>query len=251
MTIIRFTAMVAMTSCLLSFGFNASAAPSHRVHYTLLNSSRPKLPQRVIVLPVDIRVSERSVGGVTEVVDKWSAMASKNIFRSLVTYTKSNKTLKLVRTPRFSSSENSRITEHLALYRVVVNTATNRTAKGPYSWKHKLKKYDYTIGPGLNFLRRKTSADTALLVYGEDEVSTAGRKTAAVVAGVLGGSVQLGHSFVHIGLVDLRTGNLLWVNSSYKTGSTDLRRADDARRMIDKIFKSYPGIDSYRKAYVN
>mgnify|MGYP000117807549 CR=1 FL=1 len=201
-------------------------------------------------------MKEKSYGGVSEAVDAWSVQASRNIFKSLGRFTKRTKRMRLVKTPNFTASQDARISEHIALYRQVVNTAISKTSPGQFTWKHKLKKFDYTIGPGLNFLRAKTSADTALLVYGEDEVSTSGRKAKAVVGNIplfgalVGGPPQLGYSFVHVGLVDLRTGNLLWMNKLYKGSASDLRKPAGAEKMIKQVMKNYPGIQSYRKAYV-
>lgn len=236
---------------LLLFSVGASAAKlNYRVHYSLVNAKHPRLPKRVVILPVNIVVKEKTFGGVSEKVDKWSDQASTNIFRALADYTKGNKSISLLATPRLSSRENAIVTEHLALYKKVVNTASWATRVPPV-WTQKLRRFDYTIGSGLNFLRNKTGADTALLVYGEDQVSTAGRKAAATMAAVFGGSTDFGHSYIHLGLVDLRTGNLLWINSAYKGATGDLRRAADAEKMVKTIFEAYPGIDKYRRTYVN
>jgi hypothetical protein len=243
--------VAAMAGGLLLLSAEASAArPIYRVHYSLVAAAKPKLPKKLIVLPVNIQVKERTYGGVSEVVDKWSEQASRNIFRALGNYAKSNKSMSLVRTPNFTSSQNSRITEHLALYRKVVNAASWATRTQPV-WEHKLKKFDYTIGSGLNFIRNKTGADTALLVYGEDEVLTAGAAAATVASKIFGGTRQFGQSYIHLGLVDLRTGNILWLNSAYKGASGDLRTLSTAKQMVNEIFEDYPGIKQYRSAYVN
>ncbi len=254
MTVTKFTAIATMACCFVLFTASSSAAkPSYRVHYTLVNTSKPKLPRRIIVLPVSIEVKERSYGGVTEVVDAWSRQASRNIFKSLRRFTKRTRRTKLVKTPNFTRSEDARISEHIALYRQVVNTAgaKTQTRNKQFTWNHKLKKYDYTIGPGLNFLRAKTSADTALFVYGVDIVSTGGRKAKATLNAIFGGGPsQFGYSYIHVGLVDLRTGNLLWSNKAYKSGSSDLRKSAAAEKLVKQVFKDYPGIANYRKAYV-
>lgn len=254
MTVKRFTAIATMACCFVLFTASSSAAkPSYRVHYTLVNTSKPKLPRRIIILPVSIEVSERSYGGVTEPVDAWSRQASRNIFKSLRRFTKRTRRTKLVKTPNFTRSEQARISEHIALYRQVANTAASKTQthNRQFTWKHKLKKYDYTIGPGLNFLRAKTSADTALFVYGEDVVSTGGRKAKAALNAVFGGGPSLfGYSYISVGLVDLRTGNLLWTNKAFKSGASDLRKPAGAEKLVKAVFKNYPGIAKYRKAYV-
>lgn len=246
----RLLAAVVAGSLLAFSGGVLASPPAYRVHYSLLGDSKPTLPKRVIILPVSIVVKEKTYGGVTEPVDKWSDQASKNIFQALADFSRDKKTFTLVKTPGFSSSERAKIIEHLALYKKVVNTASWATSLQPV-WKHKLRKFDYTIGPGLDFLRRKTGADTAMLVYGEDEISTGGAAAATVISKVFGGTRQFGTSYINLGLVDLRTGALLWLNREFKGGTGDLRRAADARNMIDDIFEKYPGIEKYRRAYVN
>ena len=47
------------------------------VHRDLAQADRP-LPRKVLLLPVEIRVHEISVGGVVEKVDDWSDQASAN-----------------------------------------------------------------------------------------------------------------------------------------------------------------------------
>jgi len=248
--------LAAMAGSLLLPSLEASAAkPAYRVHYSLVAAKHPQLPKRLVILPVAIEVTEKTAGGVTETVDKWSEQASRNIFKALGNYTRGNKTLTLVNTPNFSGHEEAVVNEHLALYKKVVNTASWATSIPPV-WNHKLEKFDYTIGSGLDFVRSKTGADTALMVYGEDEVSTAGRQAVNAIGHVpllgafVGGPKQMGHSYIHLGLVDLRTGAILWTNREYKGSTGDLRRPKDAQDMVDEIFKKYPGIKEYRAAYV-
>lgn len=139
----------------------------------------------------------------------------------------------------------------MALYNLVVNTARNTDLE------HKVRRFDYSIGPGLKALQKKTGADAAVMVYGRDHVSTAGRVTQSVLAKIpvvnifTGQDVSMGDSFVHVGIIDLKTGDLLWMNSEYRDDTTDLRDTDDADDMVKTTFEWYPGIEKYRKAYVN
>jgi hypothetical protein len=150
--------------------------------------------------------------------------------------------------PRLSPAEAAAIDEHLALYRLVVVTAEGT----PFG--HKVRRFDFGVGPGLAPILQKTGADAVLMVVGRDYASTAGRKTKAVLGkipfvNILTGDAELGESFVHVGLVDLRTGDLLWMNSDKRGIATNLRDEKDAQAMIDAIFGWYPGIDKYRDAY--
>ena len=226
-----------------------AASTPHWVHYKLLQSN-PQLPKKVVVLPVNIEVLEVTAGGVKEEVPAWSTEASNNVLKSLSAAIKNDPTLQEVKTPRFSKKAASVVDEHMALYKLVVNTASN------VGWQHKIRRFDYGIGPGLTSLRRQTGADAAVMVYGRDHVSTAGRKAKAVAGNIpilnifTGPPPKLGHSYIHIGVVDLKTGDLLWMNSEYREGASNLRDYDDANEIITTIFEWYPGIEKYRKVYV-
>jgi hypothetical protein len=238
-----------LLACALPLTAQAASTP-HWVHYKLLKSN-PTLPKKVIVLPVSIEVLEVTAGGVEEEVPEWSAEASENVFKALSDAIKQDASLKEVSVPALSAKSTDVVDEHMALYSLVVNTAIST------GWPHKIRRFDYSIGSGLAALQRKTGADAAVMVYGQDYVSTAGRKAKAVAGNIpivnifTGPPPELGHSFIHIGVVDLRTGDILWMNSDYRKGATNLRKLNDASNIISAIFEWYPGIEKYRKVYVD
>lgn len=220
----------------------------HWVHYKWLMSN-PTLPKKVVVLPIDIKTVEVTAGGVEEQVPDWSKEASQSVFKAVSAAIK-QAGMKEIAAPRFSGASAANFDEHLALYKLVVNTA------GKIPWQHKAQHFDYGIGPGLRAVAEQTDADAAIMVYGRDYASTAGRKARAVAGNIpivnifTGPAPQLGHSFIRVGVVDLRTGDLLWMNSEYREGSTNLRDPDDAAKMVNAVFAWYPGIEKYRAAYV-
>lgn len=236
-----------LLSCVLTTLAHASGTP-HWVHYRLLNKSAT-LPKKVVVIPVSVKVFETTAGGVSEEVPDWSSEASASVFKAVSSALNKSAGMQEFSMLRLSAAETAIIDEHMALYQLVVNTASH------IDLKHKYRRFDYGIGPGLAALLGKTGADAVVMVYGRDYASTAGRKTKAVLGKIpivnifTGGEVQLGHSFVHIGLIDLKTGDLLWMNSKYRDGSSNLRDGEDAQDMVGEIFKWYPGIEEYRDAY--
>ena len=86
-----------------------------------------------------------------------------------------------------------------------------------------------------------------MVVIGSDYISSAGRRAAmlmGVVLGALGGGIvipQGGISFVSVGVVDMRSGNLLWFGTE-QSGATDLRNEQDVRRLLEGLFRTYPGL---------
>lgn len=239
---------LSMLFAVVPLAVQAGGTP-HWVHYKWLMSN-PTLPKKVVVLPIDIKVVEVTAGDVEEKVPDWSKEASRSVFSAVSAAIAKQAGMKEITAPRLSGAAAANFDEHLALYKLVVNTA------GKIPWQHKARRFDYAIGTGLRAVAEQTGADAAIMVYGRDYVSTAGRKARAVAGHIpivnafTGPAPRLGHSFIHVGVVDLRTGDLLWMNSEYREGSTNLRDPDDAAKMVNAVFDWYPGIEKYRAAYL-
>lgn len=247
MSLRYFFALAALLMAGLLAPAHAGDTP-HWVHYRLLNG-QAKLPKKVVVIPVSIRMYEVTAGGVEEEVRDWSTQAEANVHKAVSALLAKKAGIEEVAMPRLSPAERASIDEHMALYKLVANTVPNS------GLRHKLRRFDYGIGPGLNAVLARTGADAVLMVYGNDYASTAGRKTKAVLGKIpivnifTGGEVELGHSFVHLGFIDLKSGDLLWMSSEFRQGASDLREYDDAEDLITAIFKWYPGIERYREQY--
>lgn len=220
------------------------------VHYKLLDKVSA-LPKKVVVLPANVEVYEVTAGGVSEEVPEWSAEASKNVLKALSETINSDKSLSEVSFPRLAPASAAVVDEHIALYKLVASTVDNNELE------HKIKHFDFSIGPGLNALQRETGADAAIMIYGRDYVSTAGRKAKAVLGNIpivgafTGPPPSLGRSWVGIGLIDLRTGDLLWLKSEARGSTSNLRDFSDANDIIRSIFELYPGIEQYREEYLD
>ena len=120
------------------------------------------------------------------------------------------------------------------------------------AWRHKLERFDLTLGSGLSFLANRTGADTALFVVANSVVPTAGRKTAAFFSAMLGGTGATGYSSLLVGLVDCRSGDLLWINGEVSIGQVFLSQemlddVEDAQYMLRDLFEEYPGTEEYRE----
>ncbi len=81
----------------------------------------------------------------------------------------------------------------------------------------------------------------------EDYISSGGRKAMLVFATLLSAAAGIvavptgAPSFVSGGVVTLDDGNIQWFNFSLEQGSADLRKPEDAKRMVDTTMRAYPG----------
>ncbi len=218
-----------------------AAAQTHVYTDSSVSAAMPAV-KRVLFVPPDISVSELSAGGVIEKVPDWSKQARSHVMEALRKLAP-NANFEIVAVPTLSAQEQQSLDQHTALYEVVAVNVQRNGVSGGQVWTERLKSglTDYTLGPGLGFLADKTGADAALFVIAHDFVSTGERKVLAVVGALFGAVVPLGRTFAVAGLVELRSGKLLW--QSYDTSATpDLRVAADADKVVQDLFQAFPGI---------
>ena len=217
-----------------------AAAQTHVYTDSAVSAATPAA-KRVLFIPPDISVSELSAGGVIEKVPDWSKQARGHMMEALRKLAP-NARFEIVVVPALTTQERESLDEHTALYEVVAVNVQRNGVGGGQVWTERLKSglTDYTLGPGLAFLADKTGADAALFVIAQDFVSTSERKALAVVGALFGAVVPLGRTFAVAGLVELRSGKLLW--QAYDTSVTpDLRVAADADKVVKDLFQAFPG----------
>lgn len=106
--------------------------------------------------------------------------------------------------------------------------------------KKRDKGLDYSLGPEIARLTEGSGADYALFVMTEDQYATAGRKVASILAaGLWGVYVPTGSHIGYAGLVDLRTGDLVWINADIEMGG-DPREPAGADKRSRQLLAGFP-----------
>jgi hypothetical protein len=100
--------------------------------------------------------------------------------------------------------------------------------------------FDWTMGPGVTEIARESGADYALFIFNEDQYGSTGRKILQVFAAMAYVSVKSGEHRGYAGLVDLRTGDLVWLNADQEMGG-DVRTAEGAAKRVGELLKHFPG----------
>jgi hypothetical protein len=218
----------------VSLGTAACSIPAYRVHHTLLDPATRRLPERVLLLAPGVAVGWIRSDGAFQEMEAGSAVASATVEEALRDECEAKGTFQLVDLPDLAPEEAAILEEHLALFDLVGWNAlafpgSDMRAPDARAWRHRVERFDATIGPGLDFLAERTGAQAALVALGvtvlpwDDE----------------------GISKLLLGLVDLRTGDLLWLHHRIEQGSffappPDLRDGEDAREAIEDLFEDYP-----------
>jgi len=221
----------------------AAQAAAVNVHYSLLASPSRPLPKKIVILPAQVTVQELSMGGVLEKVPEWTQQASQAMQTAVTKVATARGAFQVVPTPALTEEEESTVDEYLANYMVVGLAAHSVTNSRGDAWAHKRNHFDYTLGGGLKFIRDKTGADAALVMVGEDIVSSGGRKAAFVLFAALGVGIPLGQSVISLGIVDLDSGDILWMHHDFSV-SKDLKDPAATEEMVQTILNAYPGLDA-------
>lgn len=200
------------------------------------------LPQKVLIIKPEIYVREVSVGGVAERVEDWSDAAKQNVLNTIDEQINNQHLFDKVLLPEMLSDVIvDSLDEHIALYDVVGFNAFYYGRATLSGWKHKKTEFDYTLGSGLSEIADLSGADAALFIVGEDHISSGGRKAARIFAALLGVALPASPTFLSAGLVDLRTGDLLWMNYGTALDTKDLRKPEDVKEMLGEMMLYYPG----------
>ena len=106
--------------------------------------------------------------------------------------------------------------------------------------KKRKGEFEWGMGPGVAALAKDSGADYALFIYNEDQYGSTGRKLLQLFAAMAYVSVKSGEHKGFAGLVDLRTGELVWLNADLAMGG-DIRTSEGAQKRVAQLLEDFPG----------
>jgi hypothetical protein len=223
---------------LLSYG----CAKSYRAHPEL--ESRVQNIKNPGLIPPDVKIYEFSAGGVTELRDDWCTVGTGSLLTALTDcFEGRNCKITCLVLDKETQEE---LEDVKALYRAVTMSIQLHTYPGPQLFAQKQKNFDYSVG-SIEGLLERMGADALVFVYGQDEISTTGRKAlmvlGAIASGVTGVQVmpRPGITIVSIALVD-PSGDILWFSVKGSQGGHDLRERESATELVKSILVDFPAL---------
>jgi hypothetical protein len=190
----------------------------------------------VVVMPIDLELSELTAGGLEEPRADWTDAALKN-WRAALEARAEHYRVKLVdyRPDRGTPEEQATSLELQRLHRAVGSAVLAHHYQRALELPTKGEKFDWSLGPAVAAIAQAQGADYALFLYVRDSYVSPGRVALIVVAAVLGtigipGGAQVGFA----SMVDLKTGDIVWFNRLAR-GSGDLRTPEAAAETVDAL----------------
>lgn len=204
-----------------------------------LSQNLDSRPKKVVLLPPQVFVFELSAGGVPTRMADWEAAARDNLASAATRLAHDSGLFSLVPIPPLKPADLDLLDAHIGLYDRVAQSVFVYGRGEQSAWAHKKNEFDYTVGPGLAFLREQTGADAALIVLGADFISSGGRKAAFAAGLLLGIVMPLGQSFITAGIVDLKTGDVQWMSFD-ASSSLDSRNPADIDGLMRAFYQTWP-----------
>lgn len=203
---------------------------------------QPRPGATILVMRPSIRVGEVSTGGLFEPDREWTEQARRNLGAALAAE-KAAMGLKTVEEETaLPGADPALVDQYRHLFRAVADAVMEYQffPGNRLPTKKRDKGLSYALGPGIARIAEGSGADYALFVTTEDHYASGGRKAAAIAAAVLFGAyVPTGQHQGYAGLVDLRTGDLVWINADLEMGG-DPREPDGARKRAGQLLAGFP-----------
>jgi len=226
--------------------------------YADVQFTPPQGNYKLLVLRPDVTVSSLTTGGMAEPRADWTEEARKHIVDAVRTQQggRGGEVKILERRNQLPGVTDQEVAEVERLFYAVGQSIVLHKYLGEYLPTKRGKGLDWTLGEDAVRLGQKTGYDYALFMHAEDEVASRGRVALGVIglAGCfvgfcnpnVGGATQLDYA----GLVDLKTGEVVWFNVVLARSEIpgidfgDLRSPKGAAQMVDRLLgRMKPGQD--------
>jgi hypothetical protein len=236
---VKFISAICAVGIALAFS-NAPASAQEKTGGKVGFALKPGTARIVLMRPT-IRVGSQSTGGLSEPNADWTAQAKQNIGNAL-----SEAQLKLgnevITYDEGITAEGPLTSQYGNLFSAVADSVIEYQffAGNRLPTKKRSKEFQWGVGPGLTQLQSLKDADYALFINTRDDYGSTGRKMLQIVGLMAGVGVTSGVHIGYAGLIDLKTGELVWLNADRQMGG-DVRTSEGAAKRVQQLLEGFPG----------
>jgi hypothetical protein len=193
---------------------------------------------RVVLFRPDVSVGEQSTGGLDQPNAGWTEQAREQLAAALgKAQAERNIELKLM--PELAGDDAKVMSDYRKLFKTVADSVIKHRLFGLDPLPTKEEKFDWTLGEGVSRLGALGGGDYGLFFYTLDSYESGSRKMARLLAAQMGAEQPNEVNMGYAGLVDLRTGDLVWINVDVKMAG-DVRTGDGASLRITELLDGFP-----------
>jgi hypothetical protein len=207
----RFGASIFALAVLLAMAASPSPAQAQsRKSLTKPEFSFPAQGQvRVVLFRPDVNVGEQSTGGLDQTNAGWTEQARDELTAALgKAQAERNIELKLM--PELSGDDAKVMSDYRRLFKTVADNVIKHRLFELDPLPTKVEKFDWTLGQGASRLGALGGAEFGLFFYTLDSYESGSRRLARVLTSKMGADEPSEVNMGYAGLVDLKTGDLVW-----------------------------------------
>ena len=227
-------ALLALAVC--AAGAQAQEKTGNKPGFTLAPGTA-----RIVMMRPSVKVGAQSTGGMFEPNADWTDQAKENLGKAIAAAQSSlGNTVQNYVEP--AGPDAALATEYRSLFDAVsASVITYQFFPGNrLPTKKRKDSFEWTLGSDISKLPGLESADYALFIVTEDQYGSTGRKMAQLFGAMAGISIKSGVHKGFAGLVEVRTGDLVWLNADLEMGG-DVRTEDGAQKRVAQLFEGFPG----------
>lgn len=205
----------------------------------------PNSDKKILVFRPFVSVNSQSTGGMIEPNAEWTEEAKNNIAVALAEL-QAGLGNQVIEAPEAYGESAQNLQEHMALFSAVSQSVINYQFfvgnRLPTKKRdNKTDVFEWSLGKGVADLPGASEADYGLFLYNKDAYGSTGRKLFQIAAMLtVGAGVTSGEHHGFAGLVDLKTGDLLWLNADFAMGG-DVRKPEGAQKRVGQLLEEFPG----------
>ncbi len=198
------------------------------------------VPVRVVLFRPDVRVTEQSTAGLEQPKADWTEAARQQMALALQR-DQSGRGVQMQSMPELAGDDARLMADYKKLFKSVADAAIRHRLFADKPLPTKTAAFDWTLGPGIKQLGALGGGDYGLFVYANDSYVSQGRKNAIMISRLMGAAddtpseSRIGYA----GLVDLKTGELVWLNVDVN-GRGDVRTASGAGVRVTGLLNGFP-----------
>ena len=197
--------------------------------------------EKIVLFQPDVKVGAQSTAGMFEPRAEWTEEA-KRLMDAELKRKQASLSNELIDMPETYGENAQMVAEYQALFNTVAASIVQyQFFPGNRLPTRKKGDFDWTLGSETQRLAELTGARYGLFITTEDQYGSTGRKLLQfAAAGLLGAAVQSGVHVGYAGLVDLQTGNIVWLNADAQMGG-DVREEDGMKKRVGQLLEDFPG----------
>jgi hypothetical protein len=198
-------------------------------------------PVRIVLFRPDVRVTEQTTAGLEQPKADWTETARSQIANAMQAE-QARRGAEMRMMPALTGDDDRLMADYKKLFKFVADSAIRHQLFAEKPLPTKADKFDWSLGSGVTKLGALGGGDYGLFLYTFDSYESPGHKNAQLIGKLMGGAADVQDPETRIGyagLVDLKSGELVWLNVDVNSKG-DVRTAGGADIRVTNLLRGFP-----------